>query len=104
LRTLFALYEQQRLQPVISEIACFEEHDAALQRITDRNAVGKVVMRLAVEAVEERLPSHADGGRAIDRSRRRGRATPSPPAFTKRSPPSPHSSARSRRPQHRRPS
>jgi NADPH2:quinone reductase len=69
MHALFALYEEQRLRPVITELQCFEGYAGALERIADRNAVGKVVMRLAgAETVEQRLFSIADGLAATARS------------------------------------
>jgi NADPH2:quinone reductase len=77
LHALFALYEEQRLRPVITELQCFEGYAGALERIADRNAVGKVVMRLAeAETVEQRLPP--EGLPAAARSTEAAAAAASP--------------------------
>ena len=52
---LFELYEQGSLRPVLNEFDCFKDYEAAIQQIADRNAVGKVVMRVASGSGQARL-------------------------------------------------
>ncbi|HEX5419218.1 MAG TPA: NADPH:quinone oxidoreductase family protein [Gammaproteobacteria bacterium] len=53
-RGVFALHAQGRLAPAITELDCFGDYGTALQRIGDRHAVGKVVLRVARQAEERR--------------------------------------------------
>jgi hypothetical protein len=60
MRSLFELYQREQVRPYCVELDGLTEPDAALDRLTDREACGKVLMRFQAEhEVRRREPLEA---------------------------------------------
>jgi NADPH:quinone reductase-like Zn-dependent oxidoreductase len=52
MKDLFDLALRGQLEPVVRELECFSQYEAALTRVADRETLGKVVMRVAARVEE----------------------------------------------------